>query len=268
MKYLILIISSIFFVAGLGAQTDSSSTIPENTVFNARKKVALNREAAYFENVIKFEPTMLLRNCVFFGYDRYIKNDFAISVGAGYCYAFDPLLKNNPSNDVIFESEPFTEIISISQILNVKSKYNAGFAAQIAGRGYFERDDYLPGGYAEIGCRFSYHSFSFTPEDFLKSTGYILKNNQTASLGTTAFTASYGYQLHTTGKIKMVHDFVVGVGYRISAINEIIKSDSYYNTTIGSITGQQVVKEGTMYESKVTFGGFMINVGYTIGFGF
>ncbi|MES2679635.1 MAG: hypothetical protein V4635_07105 [Bacteroidota bacterium] len=269
MKYFNLVIYLLLiFIGNAGAQTDTSSTIPDNTVFNGRRKVGLNREAAYFENVIKFEPTMLLRNCIFFGYDHYIKNNFAVSVGAGYSYDFDPILKANSLNSIMFVSEALEKHMTFSEIVSVRKKFDSGFAAQIAGRGYFERDDYLPGGYAEINYRFCLYNFSFTGEDFYRSTGYILKNNQPVNVTSSALTASYGYQVHTTGKVKLVHDFVVGFGYRISTINKILKSDTFFNTAIGAVTGQPFVKEGTMYETKVAFGGYTISFGYTIGFGF
>ncbi len=260
----LIIVLTLTFASRSWAQTDSSITLPENTIFTEHSKVGFNRDAAFFNNVIKIEPTMLLRNTVFAGYDRYINNNFAVSAGAGYCFGFDPLLVVNPTINVLTNIDPNSEYFSFNDLVSVRKKFKTGFSFQLAARRYFEKDDYFPGGYAELSYRFSHFQYSFTDEDFLNSTGYTIKNNQPVNLGTSAMTISYGYQIHTRGKIKTVHDFAFGVGYRIAAINEITKN----NRSINSQTGTLLPKESTMYNNKVFFGGYMINVGYTFGFGF
>jgi hypothetical protein len=250
------------------AQSDTSHTPPKDSPFNRKTKIAFNRDKAFFENVFKFEPTMLIRNAVCVGYDRYIKNVIGVSFGIGFYYDFDPLLKLNYSSSVLFNPDPFKEYLSFSQIVNVKKQFSSGFTTQFAAKWYFEKDDYFPGGYAEIAYRFSRLSYSFTEEDFFRSTGYILINNQPVNVVSNLFTASYGYQIHTNGKLKLIHDFSIGVGYRISSLNEIDKSDSFYNSAQVVITGQPVKKEATMRAGRITYGGIVFNIVYTIGIGF
>lgn len=262
-RFLFIVFFVQIFTGSMLSQTDTARAIPESTVFNERNKLAFNRDQAYFNNVVKFDPTMLIRNIVFFGYDHYFLNDLAISIGAGYAYEFDPLLRINPSSTAIFGAVDVERYFDFSTLVNIKKKFNTGFSLQLAGRRYFEKDDdYLPGGYAELGYKFYYYDFSFSANDFFNSTGFILKNNQPIRIASSVLSASYGYQIHTTGKIKTAHDFVFGIGYRLSAINEITQTD-YINYIGGSAT-----KEATVYESKISFGGFVFNFSYTIGFGF
>jgi hypothetical protein len=262
-RFLFIVFFVQVFISSLLSQADTTRAIPENTIFSEREKLAFNRDQAYFNNVVKFDPTMLIRNIVFFGYDYYFSNDIALSVGAGYAYGFDPLLRINPSSTAVFGGVGTENYFNLSTIVNVKKNLNNGFAFQLAGRQYFEKDDdYMPGGYVELGYKFYYYDFSFSASDFFNSTGFILKNNQPIRIASSVLSASYGYQIHTTGKIKIVNDFVFGVGYRLSAINEITKTD--YINYIGGNTA----KEAAVYANKVSFGGIVINFCYTIGFGF
>jgi hypothetical protein len=132
------------FTGSMLSQTETARAIPESTVFNERNKLAFNRDQAYFNNVVKFDPTMLIRNIVFFGYDHYFLNDLAISIGAGYAYEFDPLLRINPSSTAIFGAVDVERYFDFSTLVNVKKKFNTGFALQLAGRRYFEKyDDFI-----------------------------------------------------------------------------------------------------------------------------
>lgn len=233
---------------------DEKYTPKNNPFLSAPASAKKEKGNAEISNAVKFNTLYLGRGIFSFEYERRISSAFSVAVGLGSSFKKDGIMELTYIADEISEPEtPFylRDIISSSTFVSGKA---ASLILKLT-------DDYdvMNGSYYALNLRLVSNAYiinraSFNNMPIVGAKSYNLIMPSGAIL--------YGYQTHTSGKLKTTHDVYFGVGIKMYNYPHFRIDDTYDVQTATSYSYYQ--RTGF---NVISYSPFLM-AGYNFGFGF
>jgi hypothetical protein len=251
-------------VSGPVNELDNTYTPLKNSLFdeNAKKNEQYSSYSVDFNNAIKFNPFLLVRSTIAFGYERKLVGNLTGSIFLGYNYKRDWI---QTMGAVVSSGEGELLSSSASEIglasMLASGIYKGGGIYSSFGLKLYTEDTPFEGSYFEIQTRFNNYTLDLgvvsndLGYDFAPGTATDVKIKNTSGY------LIWGSQFCTSGTIKATHEFYTGVGIRSTSYDVFNYSD--VDSGIGS-TNSFITNTGNRENTL----GFSFIMGYIFGIGF
>lgn len=234
---------------------DKKYTPGNNTIFNIQgSKNPLRTSDVTVKNIIKFCPTMLLRQKVSFYYERQIIKGFAMQVGIDKAFGDDVFqrtffgLKDYKSLD---------DVLNPDDLLKNAKFYGSWPGLTLSARYYFSGFSFDEA-YMELAYQYEKMNYLVDPT----VNAYRVEGSNTASFKMNAFSFGYGFMIMAGTKSNISHEFFINFGIKYFKYTQFD-----FVTVKNAVSNREVYRKSESLEQKEKLMP-AINIGYRFGFGF
>ncbi len=274
-KYFLLIFTILSFLANGQKKLPPANANLLDDKYTPKENKSTNyastsnyRESRDFKNSVSFNPFLFTRNIVALHYERVVSEKITVQAGLGFTRGKDFIQQITAG---LISSKG--NIIGFNDFLNATSYYGKGPFGSVGLKFFIGEDFPFNGGYIELSFR--YYSYNILasnpiPQSNASSSnnsynGYYFENDEVFKIATTSFHVGYGFQLSSTGKVKLIHDFKFCAGFRNITTDEVAGKNVQYGSQFNSGTTYKVAyKTG----NKASYPSAIFIIAYNLGFGF
>ncbi len=237
-------------------ELDKKYTPNENSPFNMTQ---INRDGGgsekevSFGNSLKYTPTMLIRQKLYFSYERRLFKPVTIILGVGKAFGGD-FIQGTYLGSLGLLGGAGNNVIDLSTLYNNSDYYDSSVLLSGGLRVYFSGTAF-DGGFFEFFYRretFEYHVQS-------KVGDYPLIGDNRLFYRMNGYSLGYGYQFIGGKKNKLVHEIAFNLGFKVVNYTEFDKITGSGSTPYKVIRTDKELSVN-LYPA--------INFSYSFGFGF
>lgn len=234
-------------------EQDKKYTPNASSIFNNLNKAKESGSSSTtIKNLVKFCPTMILRQKVMFYYERQLMDNFTINFGVGKAFGDDFLQRS------FFVSKELSDDGNklSSYVLLSNSKFDKSTPYLYGGARIYFSSTTFDEGFIEVAYRNENLEYLLNTE----VNGYRVDGSNRAKFKMNAFSFGYGFIEMVGPKNNFCHELYINFGIKYFRYTQFDKVPT-------SVVNSQYVYQKTNLEQKVRVLP-AINVGYCFGFGF
>lgn len=206
------------------------------------------------KNVIKFSPTLLLRQRAMLFYERELLESFTMHVGIGKPFGSDVFQRAFFS---IGSLTDFGTALTPGQVTG-ESTYWGSFPSLAAGAKIYFSGSTFDEAYIEFNYRWERVDYLLNPS----IDGIRIEGENDLKLKMNAFNVGFGYTALSGSSNNFTHDFYCNFGFKL------FKYTTFDQVIANSVTGaKEIVYKKTGEETNARIIP-SLNIGYLFGFGF